>query len=362
MAVFLLFIILIIILFLLYLFIGNESSAGIGFCLFSLSIIGLVGYEYLADKFYFREKKRPKEVVTSNEKAILIYNKCLKNGITDFNIKDNQDKLKVIADSYNLYDINQVLEFFNEGKQILKERQEEAEYKEMMYYREKELKNYKYDKKISHITGKTKYSVTMVLDEVFRFEEIIYPKVLDSITANRLIDLESVSEKMKLIEIKDIKLKKTKGLNIKVNVKIKVRKNIKILNSKAILDGSFKATIYNKNNKKIGEGYFSAPGFGRCSFDPNADIYLDSHLIYTNEPNYKYDAQWRWHYRYYSERLRYVGFNHLTSMNFLCYINDINKLQDDISTYTCKIEPVSLWIIEKLKKEPNAVSFEKRWY
>ena len=354
--------ILIILLIISYIFIFGIFATILGAC--------IEGYEYIANKFYLKEKKQPKEVLSLEDLALLIYNKCLENDINDFNLEENQEKIEVIASSYNLYSVNQVEELFNEAKSILKERQQEAEFKEMMRYRETEIKNYKQDKKLSHITGKIKYSLKIVLDSVrsyekISFKEIIYPKELDSITAKRLIDMENISEKLKLIKIGDIKLEKTEGLNIKVNVKIEVKEKIKILNSKAILDGSFKATIYNKDKKKIGEGYFSAPGFGRDSFDPDAKIYVDNNEIYPHASSYRYDFQyskteWNSHY----DEIRYVGFNHLTDMDFLCYIKSINDLEDDISTYTCQIEPVSLWIIEKLKDEPQHVDFKlrDRWY
>lgn len=282
------------------------------------------------------DENREKE---QKEQALMIYDKCIENNILDIN-ENNRDKLKIIANSYGIDDIDQVEELFYEGEKI----RDEEKLNLKKHIRELEIRKYDEDKELSSIKGKLKYVLNFKIQPYYsmkltNFKEIYYYRSKENLaTSNNIIeklyDDKDIDEKSKLIKFGKIKMSKTKGLNILVQVKIYVKQNLKILDNEAILDGSFKATIYNQDNKEIGQGYFSAPGFGHSNFS-KIPLVIESLKHSVNLDIY------------------HIGFNDLTGMNFLCYIKNPDDVKDDINNYTCKIEPINLWLIEKKDKYPH---------
>jgi len=250
--------------------------------------------------------------------AILVYNKCEENNITDFKSDKNKEKLELLASSCHISDISELERLYNKGKNILIERKKAEKLNIINSCRNTEINEYRESEKLLKFIGKEKYLLEKIYNNTYytiKYKDNFYsrPTKIYHNLDQKICDHTNIEEKAELIEISNVILKKTAGFNIKVNANIKVKSNPTIFNSNAILDGTFKATIYNQVNEKIGQGYFSAPGFGA------------GHCNYYNDD---------------------VGFNSITTMDFMCYISDPKNLEDDIDTYTCEIESINLWLIE----------------
>ena len=88
---------------------------------------------------------------------------------------------------------------------------------------------------------------------------------------------------------------------------------IEILNKEGILDGRLYISVYDSKKEKIAEGYYNTP---------NMEIEYDKYVDCLD-----------------------IGFESEGTIKTICILKD-NKEIDLNETYTIKIEPVNLWIIE----------------
>ena len=112
-----------------------------------------------------------------------------------------------------------------------------------------------------------------------------------------------------MLKFADVKCTVLESGNIEVSGKVTINKELKILDSEAILDGSLKVIVYNQDDKEVAHGYYSAPGFDETDLDK-------------------------------------IGFDKVESFNVLCKADDYEEIDLD-GEYYCEIQANRLWVIER---------------
>lgn len=130
---------------------------------------------------------------------------------------------------------------------------------------------------------------------------------------NSLIDddTEKNFDKMKIIKT-SYKILETKNIEVTINYELDT---INILNKAGILDGSLYISVFNSKQEKIADGYYNTP---------NMDIEEDKYVIYSD-----------------------IGFKSKGSLQTVCVSENYKEI-DSNETYTIKVEPVNLWVMEKI--------------
>ncbi len=143
----------------------------------------------------------------------------------------------------------------------------------------------------------------------FEGEAKKYAEMLDKIN-DKVIDTENVNEKFEMLEFTKLECRVKKSKNIEITGICKIKKQPKLLGGEAILDGAVKINVYNSQDKFVGYGYYSPSKFEGKSLKD---------FKYLGFPVYAYD------------------------FSSICIVNGY---ADENEIYTCKIEPVHLWLIE----------------
>ena len=124
----------------------------------------------------------------------------------------------------------------------------------------------------------------------------------------KLYDESNIDEKFKLLKFSPWSFRVLDSKNVEVKGKVEIPSKIKLLGSKAVLDGSLKIDVINSSGTIIGSGYYSAPGFDNTN-------------------------------------LECVGFEYAGNISVLCIVDDYMSINTD-DTFECKVSPVNLWLIE----------------
>ena len=141
---------------------------------------------------------------------------------------------------------------------------------------------------------------------------------------NLLFDDSNINEKFNNLIFSEVNLELLPSGNIKANFDIDLKDTPKIFDKDAILDGTIKLTIKNKENQVIAIGYYLAPEFG------------DWGLIHSG---FNGDLCYNRHKRI--DDSRYL------ICSATCIVQDYNK-KINIEDLICEFEPVSIWLIENV--------------
>jgi len=145
--------------------------------------------------------------------------------------------------------------------------------------------------------------ISNIVSEIDRYTKNIEDALINNNT-NRLKDLID-------IEVKDIHVTKTNMINVTVKNNLK---DIKILDKKGVLDGSFVVKVLNSKDKVIAIGYYNGN-----------NVYVDLETKFVSISN--------------------LGFNNKENI-ITCMTN--NEFEKEVkSGYYCIFEPINLWIIEQ---------------
>lgn len=181
-------------------------------------------------------------------------------------------------------------------------------------------KNIEAEKNILHVreSGKNLYKeakkVQRDLPKALENEELMKKYFED-----RLIDDRNPDEKMNNLMITNIEYFITAGRNFNIKAKYKCNKDITLVDSEAILDGSLKIEVYDIEDSMVASGYYVAPGIEK--FDLN----------YTGNDGFDLNSS---------------GFEKNGEINCICISNNYRDVDEDIE-YKVIIKPFHLWIIEK---------------
>lgn len=271
------------------------------------------------------EKEKIEQQEPREKAALKIYKKCSENDIMDFNSKKNCESLLLIANSFGIEDLEEAKEMFYSEKA----KHEQQTFLEIRKYNQK---SYDESVKIANCRGKEKYLNSLKKDlelledrsyreDIYTWELIMKIKMLAKNMVehieNRLFDDKNQKEKFKMLNISDISYEINAGYNFEVKFKYNISGEIKLLESPAVLDGSLKISIYDKEKKLVAMGYYNA------------------HAISKFDLNYKSSNR---------PELSSVGFSGKKAL-CKCISNNYEEI-DKNSEYDVVIEPNYLWIIE----------------
>lgn len=274
------------------------------------------------------EKEKIEQQEQREKAALKIYEKCSENNIMDFNSKKNTESLLLIANSFGIEDLEEAKEMFYSEK---------AKSEQQIFLRTRKYNQELYDKslEIANYRGKEKYLNSLKTDlellenksyreDIYMWKIVTEIKMLAEIMVkhieDRLFDDKNQKGKFKILNISDISYEINAGYNFVVNFKYNISKEIKLIESPAVLDGSLKISVYDKEKKLVAIGYYNAPGIRK--FDLN---YKSSNRL----------------------NLSSVGFsgNGIKKASCKCISNNYEEI-DKNSEYDVVIEPNYLWIIE----------------
>ncbi len=212
------------------------------------------------------EKEKIEQQEPREKAALKIYKKCSENDIMDFNSKKNCESLLLIANSFGIEDLEEAKEMFYSEKA----KHEQQTFLEIRKYNQK---SYDESVKIANCRGKEKYLNSLKKDlelledrsyreDIYTWELIMKIKMLAKNMVehieNRLFDDKNQKEKFKMLNISDISYEINAGYNFEVKFKYNISGEIKLLESPAVLDGSLKISIYDKEKKLVAMGYYNA--------------------------------------------------------------------------------------------------------
>lgn len=272
--------------------------------------------EELIDDLMDEDEESSEETIKKN--AIRIYKKCNERDLDSFDSKKKMNTLMIIAKSYDVDEEDEALKMYELGKELVLLSEIEAEQNKIEKLREEEENTYNKALAQAEIFGKLKYTerlewqVSMLKHDKERDlqEQEIEDKqkIIESID-EKLFDKDNQEKKFRLLKFADVKCTVLESGNIEVSGKVTVNKELKILDSEAILDGSLKVIVYNQDDKEVAHGYYSAPGFDETDLDK-------------------------------------IGFDKVESFNVLCKADDYEEIDLD-GEYYCEIQANRLWVIEK---------------
>lgn len=251
------------------------------------------------DKLIIQEERR-------NKLALNIYNKCLECDIKSLEELDSKG-LSVIAHSFNLT-YQQTRKYYVIATELLDKKLKEE--------KEEKLKRIKRDyleeEENSSLVGHNKYIKNMEFSSNWDKDKFL------NIINSALIDKSNVNSNFKLIDISDIKYELDEFNNFIVFLNCRTNHDFKILNKKAVLDGSLKIEVLD-NDTVVAVGYLNGK--------------INTKLV--NELGY-YTGNSRYHF---------YGFNEnciITCIPFDIMTIDSNK------KYEIKISPINLWLMEDI--------------
>ena len=268
------------------------------------------------------EKEKIEQQEQREKAALKIYKKCSENNITDFNSKKNCESLLLIANSFGIEDLEEAKEMFYSEKA-------KHEQQTFLGIRKDDQELYDESVKVANYRGKDKYLNSLEKDlELLKNKKSRYTwKLVTEIEMsannmvehieNRLFDDKNQKEKFKMLNISDISYEINAGYNFEVKFKYNVSGEIKLLESPAVLDGSLKISIYDKEKKLVAMGYYNARAISKFDFNYKS----------SNRPE-----------------LSSVGFSGKSAL-CICISNNYEEI-DKNSEYDVVIEPNYLWIIE----------------
>ena len=126
---------------------------------------------------------------------------------------------------------------------------------------------------------------------------------------DKLIDTKNILKKMELINIENMKCEVLPSKNFKFTCEVHLPENINIVDEPAVLDGTLKIYIKDRENNVVAEGLFSAPGLFVTDFSK-------------------------------------IGFNVVEKIKTICISYDGDNINQK-AQYTCEVEALNLWLIEK---------------
>ena len=230
--------------------------------------------EELIDDLMDEDEESSEETIKKN--AIRIYKKCNERDLDSFDSKKKMNTLMIIAKSYDVDDEDEALKMYELGKELVLLSEIEAEQNKIEKLREEEENTYNKALAQAEIFGKLKYTerlewqVSMLKHDKERDlqEQEIEDKqkIIESID-EKLFDKDNQEKKFRLLKFADVKCTVLESGNIEVSGKVTINKELKILDSEAILDGSLKVIVYNQDDKEVAHGYYSAPGFDETDLD-----------------------------------------------------------------------------------------------
>ena len=181
-------------------------------------------------------------------------------------------------------------------------------------------KNIEAEKNIQYVreSGKNLYNeakkVQRDLPKALENEELMKKYLED-----RLFDDRYPEEKMNYLKISNVEYFITEGRNFNIKAKYKCNKDITLIDSEAILDGSLKIEVYDIDNCLVATGYYVAPGIEK--FDLN----------YKGNDGFDLNSS---------------GFMKNGEINSICISDNYKEVDEDIE-YRIEVKPYHLWIIEK---------------
>jgi len=103
----------------------------------------------------------------------------------------------------------------------------------------------------------------------------------------KIIDDSDVRGKFEILEFSNWHFELLETKNIRATSFVNVKEPVKLLGSKALLDGSIMIIVYDKTGKIVGSGYYSAPGFdetdlSKIGFTSKSNLYISA-LCITDE-------------------------------------------------------------------------------
>ena len=240
-------------------------------------LVGLIGkvWEFIRDVYETSVENKKKENELNDELAIKVYD----SGVDLYNETDleNVKKINILKKMCNTEDINKLRELHTRAGKIL----EKAEYELYMKLKKKALVDYK--QKYSYDNIKT-----------------------------RLVD-DDISEVKKLLKYSNVKgTIEEPSKNMKVSFNITYNKSPKILEKNAIIDGSLKITVSDKEGNIIADGYCIGD-----TFEEYKDIFFSKYNVGLLEKQYE----------------------------VICITKDKSKVKAN-TEYVTEIKPVKLWLIE----------------
>lgn len=266
------------------------------------------------------EKEKIEQQEQIEKTALKIYQKCSENDIMDFNSKKNCESLLLIANSFGIEDLEEAKEMFYSEK---------AKHEQQKFLRTRKYDQELYDKavEIANYRGKEKYLTPLKIvlelleDKSYREDKwqlVMSTKNMIKHIEDRLFDDKNQNKKFKMLNISDIAYEIDAGYNFVVNFKYNISGEIKLIESPAVLDGSLKISIYDKEKKLVAMGYYNAYGISKS----------DLNYEYSNGP-----------------KPGSVGFSRNGIKKAVCISNNYEEI-DKNSEYDVVIEPNYLWIIE----------------
>lgn len=236
---------------------------------------------------------------TKTQKATSIYNKCVEKGIYEIDDESSIAALRIIAETYGITDIEKAKAAFEKGRETDNKIQLAKDKAQLKQHRLEDEKIFKEQFDKTTLLGKQKYAG----NNKANLERI----------KDKLIDSNNAEEKFESLNFSNFNYTLTEGKNLLFTCDGACHKVFQLLGSPAALDGSVKISVFNGTGKEIGCGYYSARGFNQLN-------------------------------------LQAVGFEFSFNVSAMCIINEIPDKSTGKSlgeTYTFKISPVHLWLIEK---------------
>lgn len=239
--------------------------------------VGLIGkvWKFIRDVYETSVENKKKENELNDELAMKVYD----SGVDLYNETDleNVKKINILKKMCNTEDINKLRELHTRAGEIL----EKAEFELYTKLKQKALIDYK-----------QKYS---------------YDKI-----KTRLVD-DDISEVKKLLKYSNVKGSiEEPSKNMSVSFNITYKEPPKILGKNALIDGSLKITVSDKEGNIIADGYCVGD-----NFEEYKELFFTKYNVGLLEKQYE----------------------------VTCITKDKSKVKAN-TEYVTKIEPVKLWLIE----------------
>lgn len=318
-----------------------------------LVIIAL--YCYTSKKSVQIDIEKKKEILDNTvqeeyeKKCKFVFIKCREKSVSSFDTPEELEVLKIIAGSYGITDIEEAKKCYEVGKPLVENAEIEEQKQILNELRQRDLKEFEDAENRAKIKGKEKY--ISYLEKLYRDalktaqlagEKIDEPVETDTkpkkedlssvseaystVSAYKLAlnkhkeaidnfhqkicDESNIEEKFSHLEFSELKCLVLKSKNVRVSGFVRLKENLQLLGTDALLDGSIKVIILDKDDNELGFGYYSTG-----SFDAKGALIQSGFTLYEKR------------------------------FSAICIINDYDKISEDIE-YKFKIEPVNMWLIE----------------
>ena len=133
-----------------------------------------------------KEQEIEREKAIERKNALLIYNKCCEKKISNFESKEDLDRLEIIASSFDIKDVQYAKKLYKMGKEITDEEIFAKEWQEIENDREEEYEEYSSNEQQAKIVGKIKYIKNLEDDIVSKKKMLEVSKSIEKLAFNNM--------------------------------------------------------------------------------------------------------------------------------------------------------------------------------